>query len=635
MARGGIRAVCLLAIALAGGCAPVVIYQPPERPRELVGGLRPADLTQIGEENYERLARVQRYPPPRGCEVDPATGEWTNCAYRKPDGLSFAEEWAWNRVQSEPPKLCLAMSGGGLRSAAFNLGVLKGLHEAGILQKVDVASSVSGGGYALSWYVAQKFLNAGKKDDNALFAITGDDKNTGEYQRHLAEKASNFYPKARGVVPLAVAVFPGIPLNLLANGVFGLHTNTSFFYNSYTARVRELLHVTPQKYAEPVAGFQESGIGILKLRDFMHETRERRAERPPFFIFNTTALIDSAAQQSAGLLQNTVFEFTPLQYGSDAFGRYRYQADGQEFLAPQRQWDLDEIATLSGAAFDFNRMTPHPSSRQLATAGNVDLGRYIPNPRLKRSPTQVGWWIAPLAHLFGRPHYARDADGTHIYLSDGGHSENLGAFSLVRRLCEQIIIVDAEEDSGYTFGAYFILKQALENELGVQLKIDEIENLRKISCPNIGCDPGERLTKFPEDALAWKIVGAKPVMSGTISKLPYCAPTGPRGPRCEKGVIDVHYVKLAYVPPNETGRMSRLEQSLLDAYLATSECADSTCSNRSHAPFPQLPTSIQNMPPTHFAAYRNLGCRAVLAHLLKERPGLGRFDGDAAETCLR
>ena len=46
----------------------------------------------------------------------------------------------------------LAFSGGGIRSATFNLGVLQGLESAGLLREVDYLSSVSGGGYVASCY---------------------------------------------------------------------------------------------------------------------------------------------------------------------------------------------------------------------------------------------------------------------------------------------------------------------------------------------------------------------------------------------------------------------------------------------------------------------------------------------------
>lgn len=46
----------------------------------------------------------------------------------------------------------LAFSGGGIRSATFNLGVLQALEKSDVLRHVDVLSSVSGGGYAASCY---------------------------------------------------------------------------------------------------------------------------------------------------------------------------------------------------------------------------------------------------------------------------------------------------------------------------------------------------------------------------------------------------------------------------------------------------------------------------------------------------
>lgn len=48
----------------------------------------------------------------------------------------------------------LAFSGGGLRSATFNLGVLQGLARLGILKRFDYFSTVSGGGYIGAWFAA-------------------------------------------------------------------------------------------------------------------------------------------------------------------------------------------------------------------------------------------------------------------------------------------------------------------------------------------------------------------------------------------------------------------------------------------------------------------------------------------------
>ena len=51
-------------------------------------------------------------------------------------------------------ELGVAFSGGGLRSATFNLGVLQALEKGKLLQHVDYLSAVSGGAYIASWYVA-------------------------------------------------------------------------------------------------------------------------------------------------------------------------------------------------------------------------------------------------------------------------------------------------------------------------------------------------------------------------------------------------------------------------------------------------------------------------------------------------
>ena len=57
---------------------------------------------------------------------------------------------ATGSVPPEAPLVGLALSGGGIRSAAFNMGVLQSLAHSGLLARVDYLSSVSGGGYIAS-----------------------------------------------------------------------------------------------------------------------------------------------------------------------------------------------------------------------------------------------------------------------------------------------------------------------------------------------------------------------------------------------------------------------------------------------------------------------------------------------------
>src|SRR4051794_35726653 len=57
--------------------------------------------------------------------------------------------------EADAPWTGIGLSGGGIRSATFCLGVLQALAEKGLLRRFDYISSVSGGGYiatSLQWW---------------------------------------------------------------------------------------------------------------------------------------------------------------------------------------------------------------------------------------------------------------------------------------------------------------------------------------------------------------------------------------------------------------------------------------------------------------------------------------------------
>ena len=59
-----------------------------------------------------------------------------------------------SRPAAQKSLIGLAFSGGGIRSATFNLGVLQALAQAKLLRTFDYVSTVSGGGYIGSWLMA-------------------------------------------------------------------------------------------------------------------------------------------------------------------------------------------------------------------------------------------------------------------------------------------------------------------------------------------------------------------------------------------------------------------------------------------------------------------------------------------------
>jgi hypothetical protein len=55
------------------------------------------------------------------------------------------------RLNPDGQPIGLALSGGGIRSATFSLGVVQALAQRGLLRRIDYLSTVSGGGYIGAW----------------------------------------------------------------------------------------------------------------------------------------------------------------------------------------------------------------------------------------------------------------------------------------------------------------------------------------------------------------------------------------------------------------------------------------------------------------------------------------------------
>lgn len=83
--------------------------------------------------------------------------------------------------------LGLSFSGGGIRSATFNLGVLQALARMGLLRRVDYLSTVSGGGYIGSWFAAWMRREADSHVDTAAVSnASGPDPAVRALQRALS-----------------------------------------------------------------------------------------------------------------------------------------------------------------------------------------------------------------------------------------------------------------------------------------------------------------------------------------------------------------------------------------------------------------------------------------------------------------
>jgi len=119
------------------------------------------------------------------------------------------------RPNAELGLIGLALSGGGIRSACFNLGLLQGLHHHEILREVDYLSTVSGGGYigsALSSALSEPGKNMDRDFD---LGLARGDRESGALQ-HLRSFSSFLTPKGLlDQLLIPILVLRGIVLNLL------------------------------------------------------------------------------------------------------------------------------------------------------------------------------------------------------------------------------------------------------------------------------------------------------------------------------------------------------------------------------------------------------------------------------------
>ncbi len=120
----------------------------------------------------------------------------------------------------------LALSGGGIRSATFNLGLLNGLHKLRVLPRVDYLATVSGGGYVGSFWTAWLRNQPGVPVGERRLWPNGDGVEVGpirhlrEFSRFLAARIGFFEPEMWEAV---VTVLAGlIPAFLAAASVIGL-----------------------------------------------------------------------------------------------------------------------------------------------------------------------------------------------------------------------------------------------------------------------------------------------------------------------------------------------------------------------------------------------------------------------------
>ena len=126
---------------------------------------------------------------------------------------------------------------------------------------------------------------------------------------------------------------------------------------------------------------------------------------------------------------------------------------------------------ISGAAASPN-MGYHssPALSFLLTVFNIRLGSWVGNTRHPKTWQNAGPQLGLgylLAELFG----ATDDSRKYVYLSDGGHFENLGIYELVKRRCRFILASDADADKDLAFGDLASAIRKCRSDMGIDIKL--------------------------------------------------------------------------------------------------------------------------------------------------------------------
>ncbi|MGE0878407.1 MAG: hypothetical protein AB7L13_05145 [Acidimicrobiia bacterium] len=159
-----------------------------------------------------------------------------------------------------------------------------------------------------------------------------------------------------------------------------------------------------------------------------------------------------------------------------------YLANTDRYAKLFRRWDTPRLTAMtavgmSGAAVSsamgrFN----YGSTAALLALANVRLGMWMPNPRYTPAtaalPERPGYPRRRINYLFKEMLRIHDPDDLYVYVTDGGHWENLGVVELIRRGCTEIYCLDASGSTTDSFGTFADAVTIAAQECGATITLE-------------------------------------------------------------------------------------------------------------------------------------------------------------------
>jgi hypothetical protein len=260
---------------------------------------------------------------------------------------------------------------------------------------------------------------------------------------------------------------------------FSMH---SFYRNRLT---RCFLGASNKKRnPSPITGFDERDSNDL----FTDKLKPAEGYPGPMPIFCCAMNITTGENLAWQERKAASFAFTPLYSGyTVGWTEWRKNLRFNGFVPTAMLYpggpNVATAVAASGAALSPNwGYHTKPATAFLMTMFDVRLGLWVPNPRRSRAAGQrldaaagdvppASPSFAPfrlLSELLG----SVDDTSKYVYLTDGGHFDNMGLYELVRRRCYRIIICDAEEDGTYTYEGIGAAIRKCRIDFGVAINLD-------------------------------------------------------------------------------------------------------------------------------------------------------------------
>ena len=203
----------------------------------------------------------------------------------------------------------------------------------------------------------------------------------------------------------------------------------------------------------------------------MHSLRGNR----PFHVVNMALNLVGGKDLAWQDRKAETFTASPLHAGSFRLG-YRDVAEYGLHRDRKAALSLGTAMAISGAAASPN-MGYHSSAvvTFLLALFNVRLGWWLGNPGRfgDRTYNTPGPRFAPRP-LFAEAFGNTDSEHPYVYLSDGGHFENLGLYEMILRRCRFIVVSDGGQDPEFTFEDLGNALSKIRVDLGVPIKFGKI-----------------------------------------------------------------------------------------------------------------------------------------------------------------